>query len=184
MSRKQSKQSRGKAPASTAAGGARAANSMSRRTWLAVATGGAVLALGGERWFRWSNPRVLDAAKTPIVVYASPSCACCNAWMSHMADNKFDVAKELVSDVSPLKKRYGVPESLWSCHTAVVGGYIIEGHVPADLVQKVVTERTNIVGLAAPGMPAGSPGMEGLRREPYDVISFTRDGAIAVYASR
>lgn len=184
MSRKQSKQIRGKAPTSTTVRGARAANTMSRRQWLAVAAGGAVLALGGERWWRWRNPRVLDANRTPIVVYASPSCVCCHAWMNHMTDNGFDVAKELVSDVSPLKKRYGVPETLWSCHTAVVGRYIIEGHVPADLVQQVLAERVNIVGLAAPGMPAGSPGMEGLRREPYDVISFTRDGAIAVYASR
>ena len=184
MSRKPAKQGRSTPRALRPARGVRSATSMSRRQWIVVAAGGAALALGGERWWRLRNPRVLDANRTPIVVYASPSCVCCHAWMNHMTDNGFDVAKELVSDVSPLKKRYGVPESLWSCHTAVVGGYIIEGHVPADLVQKVMTERANIVGLATPGMPAGSPGMEGLRREPYDVISFTRDGAIAVYASR
>jgi hypothetical protein len=90
-----------------------------------------------------------------------------------------------VNDVTPYRKKYGVPASLASCHTAVIDGYSIEGHVPADVIQKLLKEKPAIAGLAAPGMPQGSPGMEqGGPAEHYDIISFTRSGKTAVYASR
>ena len=168
----------------SSSGAANSSNMMSRRAWLGFAAGGAVVALGGERWWRWSNPRVIDATKTPVLVYASPSCACCHKWIGHLGDNGFDVTKELVVDVTPLKKKYGVPQELWSCHTAIADGYAIEGHVPADLIRKVVSERPPLAGLAVPGMPNGAPGMEGATKDRYDVISFTRTGETAVYAVR
>ncbi len=156
---------------------------VSRRAWLGVATGGAVLALGGYRW-RWFAPQAADAKATPTIVYASPTCVCCGAWMQHLERSGFDVAKKLVEDVSPVKRRYGIPEDLWSCHTAIVDGYAVEGHVPADLIQRMLDERPAIAGLAAPGMPNGAPGMEGAFRDRYEIIAFTRTGATQVYAVR
>ena len=157
---------------------------LSRRAWIGVALGGAAVALGAERWWRRTNPGVVDANVTPILVYASPSCSCCHAWMSHLQANGFRVSKELVSDVTPLKKKYHVPDRLWSCHTALVDGYIVEGHVPADVIRKVTSERPTIAGVAVPGMPNGSPGMEGSISDRYDVISFSRTGETDVYATR
>ena len=104
--------------------------------------------------------------------------------MKHLRSSGFNVSKELMADVTPMKQRYGVPEDLWSCHTAVVDGYAVEGHVPADLIQKMLLERRAIAGLAAPGMPNGAPGMEGPTRDRYEVIAFTRTGVTEVYAVR
>lgn len=157
---------------------------MTRRAWIGVAVGGAAVALGAERWWRSANPGTVDASATPILVYASPSCDCCHAWMNHLEANGFHVSKELVSDVTPLKQKYGVPQNLWSCHTAMVDGYTVEGHVPADLIRKVLADRPAFAGLAVPGMPNGAPGMEGATKERYEVVSFTRTGEANVYAVR
>lgn len=171
-------------PAGQPASGERARPSrISRRAWLGVAAGGGVLAFGGYRW-GWFAPGTADAKSTPTIVYASPTCVCCGSWMKHLDRNGFDVAKKLVDDVSPLKRKYGIPEDLWSCHTAIVDGYAVEGHVPADLIQRMLDERPAIAGLAAPGMPNGAPGMEGALRDRYEIIAFTRTGATQVYAIR
>lgn len=156
----------------------------SRRAWIGVALGGAAAALIGERWWRRSNPKFVVAGTIPITVYASPTCGCCTAWTDHLRANDFLVTVERLADVTPIKRQFGVPESLWSCHTAMVHAYTIEGHVPADLVQRLVRERPAIAGLAVPGMPNGSPGMEGAKKDPYDVLSFTADGVTRTYASR
>jgi hypothetical protein len=155
---------------------------LSRRAWIGVATGGAALALIGERW--WRSSQTADPALTPITVYASPACSCCGAWVAQLENNGFRVTSENAPDVSAFKRKYGVPEKLWSCHTAVVEGYVVEGHVPADLIHKMIKERPAIAGLAVPGMPAGSPGMEGPSKDRYDVIGFTRTGSTEVYATR
>jgi hypothetical protein len=157
---------------------------ISRRAWLGIAAGGAAVALGAGAWWRRGSSTAIASNATPILVYASPSCGCCQSWMTHLGDNGFAVRKELVADVTPLKKKYGVPDSLASCHTAVVDGYTIEGHVPADLIRKVLAERPSIAGLAARGMPNGAPGMEGLTKDRYEVIAFTSTGATEVYAVR
>lgn len=169
---------------SPADAGRTATSTMTRRAWLSLAVGGAVVALGGERWWRRHNPRRVNPNATPILVYASPGCRCCHEWGGHLEQAGFDVKNELVSDVTPLKRKYGVPEQLWSCHTAVVDGYTVEGHVPADLIQQMLAERPTIAGLAAPGMPNGAPGMEGPTKVRYEVISFTRAGDTQVYAVR
>jgi len=160
------------------------ATRLTRRAWLGVAAAGGVLALGASRWWLGRMPWAADPNATKILVYASPTCDCCRAWMRHLKGNGFSVTKRLMSDVTPMKQKLGVPEDLWSCHTAVVEGYAIEGHVPADLIQKMLLERRAIAGLAAPGMPNGSPGMEGPTRDRYEVIAFTRTGATEVYAVR
>ncbi|MET0642832.1 MAG: DUF411 domain-containing protein [Candidatus Binatia bacterium] len=83
-----------------------------------------------------------------------------------------------------MKSKYGVPQRLYSCHTALIDGYVIEGHVPADLIKRILKERPSIVGLAVPGMPVGSPGMEGPNPEPYEVLTFDKQGRTTVYARR
>ncbi len=128
------------------------------------------------------QPRVSDAAD--LVVYKSPTCGCCKKWVKHMRENGFSVEVHEQYNVTPRKDEYGVPRKLRSCHTATIGGYVVEGHVPADVVRQLLEEQPAVAGVAVPGMPMGSPGMEGFRKDPYDVVSFTRTGKTGIYASR
>ncbi len=106
--------------------------------------------------------------------------------MGHLQANGFRVQKKDVfgKQFTDVKSKYGVPQRLYSCHTAVIDGYVIEGHVPADLIKRILKERPAIVGLAVPGMPVGSPGMEGPKPEPYEVLTFDKQGRTTVYARR
>ena len=124
----------------------------------------------------------LTAAAAEMMVYKSPSCGCCSAWVDHMKANGFEVKVENVQDLNAVKQRHGVTRELASCHTAVVDGYEIEGHVPAADVERLLTEKPAVVGLAVPGMPMGSPGMEGPRSEPYNVISFDKSGNSKIFS--
>ncbi|HUF66334.1 MAG TPA: DUF411 domain-containing protein [Gemmatimonadaceae bacterium] len=128
-------------------------------------------------------PARADVAHT-AVVYKDANCGCCTKWVDHIRDAGFTAVSNDVTDLDAIKARYGVPRSLGSCHTAEIGGYIVEGHVPADLIRKMLDEKPDIAGIAVPGMPVGSPGMEYTYTEPYDVIAFTKSGATSVYAKR
>lgn len=122
-----------------------------------------------------------------ITVYKGPTCGCCNAWIEHMKEHGFRVTAvdvDAASDLMQLKVRHGITPKLAACHTALVDDYVIEGHVPADLVTRLLAERPAIEGLAVPGMPMGSPGMEGPRKDPYDVLAFDAQGRTTVYAER
>jgi hypothetical protein len=124
-------------------------------------------------------------APVEVVVYKSPTCGCCAKWVDHMRANGFKVTVHDVENVDPVKTSNGVPASLASCHTALVQGYVVEGHVPADVVQRLLKEHPSIVGIAAPGMPAGAPGMEmGGRKDKLDIIAFDKAGHTSVYTSR
>jgi hypothetical protein len=126
-----------------------------------------------------------DAAAPPaMTVYRSPTCGCCKKWVEHARAAGFRVSVKDLDDLSEVKAMLGVPAALQSCHTAVVASYVVEGHVPADLVKRMLAQRPKIVGIAVPGMPIGSPGMEGGTPERYDVIAFERTGATRVYARR
>jgi hypothetical protein len=151
---------------------------MNRRNWLrALATTGAAIVI--------SNPRDLFAAAAPrMVIYKTPSCGCCAKWVDHIKAAGFTPVIKDLDDVSGIKKNQGVPETLWSCHTALVEGYAIEGHVPADLIKRLIAERPKLVGLAVPGMPQGSPGMETGRKDSYDVVAWEKGGKMRVYARR
>lgn len=118
-----------------------------------------------------------------MVVYKSPTCGCCERWVEHMRASGFQVVVHDTADVAPVKARAGVTAALASCHTAFVDGYAIEGHVPAADVRRLLRERPNVAGLAAPGMPNGSPGMEGMGHDAFDVLAFTRDGGSTVFAA-
>lgn len=119
-----------------------------------------------------------------VVVYKSPTCGCCVEWIEHMEDAGFSVEVQNRRDLVPIKREFGIPGRMQSCHTARVGGYLVEGHVPADLVTRMLDEKPYIKGLAVPGMPMGSPGMEGPRKDPYDVIAIGNDGRLQVFARR
>ncbi len=130
-------------------------------------------------------PTVLIAQTRPqLEVWKDPNCGCCQDWVIHMQAKGFDV-KVHDSGNSAARKRLGVPDQLGSCHTARVGGYAIEGHVPAREVQRLLRERPAAIGLAVPGMPVGSPGMDGAiygeRKDPYDVVLIGRNGGTRVY---
>lgn len=118
-----------------------------------------------------------------VVMYKDPNCGCCGKWAEHMRENGFDVREVATSGMQEIKQDAGVPRALNSCHTAKVGGYIVEGHVPAEDVKRLLSERPELTGIAAPGMPLGSPGMEGpYAAQQYDVVGFSRDGKTAVFS--
>jgi hypothetical protein len=122
-----------------------------------------------------------------VIVYKSPTCGCCSAWIEHLESEGFDVEGVDIAayaELSRKKVEHGVPGNLGSCHTARVAGYTIEGHVPGDVVARLLREQPDdIVGLAVAGMPIGSPGMEGPNPEVYDVIAFDAEGNQRVYAT-
>ena len=157
---------------------------LSRRSFLAraAALAGGASVLAGARALAAAEP----LKPVEVTVYKSPTCGCCVKWVDHLKANKaFRVVTRDMPDVAPIKDNLGVPVALRSCHTAVVGGYAFEGHVPGDLVARVLRERPKIAGLAVPGMPVGSPGMEmGGQKDAYDVVAFTRAGKTSVYAKR
>ncbi len=125
------------------------------------------------------------AAPSPVItVYKDPGCQCCVKWIKHLSANGFVSTVHDVADMDTIKRTMGVPRALQSCHTAVVDRYVIEGHVPADVIKKFLQAKPASLGLAAPGMPKGSPGMEVGATDHYDVVAFERDGSSRVYAKR
>jgi hypothetical protein len=119
-----------------------------------------------------------------ITVYKSPACGCCKKWVNHLEANGFQVDTIEMQDLRMIKSMSGIAPKNASCHTAKVAGYVVEGHVPAADIKRMLTERPDIHGLVVPGMPMGSPGMEGPRKEAYEVLSIQQDGSTRVYARR
>lgn len=119
---------------------------------------------------------------TLVQVYKSPTCGCCSKWIDHLRAAGFTVQATNVPDVNPYKREYGLPPQLASCHTAIVEGYVVEGHVPADDVIKMLRQKPDIKGIAVPGMPMGSPGMESPNPQRYETIAFDAAGVTTVFA--
>lgn len=119
-----------------------------------------------------------------ITVYKDPNCGCCKNWVDHIRAAGYTATVHDTADMATVKSSMGVPSALESCHTARVGSYTIEGHVPADVIDRLLKEKPVAMGLAVPGMPMGSPGMEGGTKEKYDVMLFDKSGKSRVYASR
>lgn len=117
-----------------------------------------------------------------VEVFKSPACGCCAKWVEHMQKNGFAVVSRDVGDVPAARQALGMPERFASCHTARVGAYVVEGHVPADDVRRLLGEKPKAIGLAAPGMPQGSPGMESPRPQPYETLLVGADGSATVFA--
>jgi hypothetical protein len=150
---------------------------MYRREFVRVSVGAGAVLVG--------LPSLLLALDAPVkmTVYKSASCGCCKEWVAYMQGEGFSASVVDMNDLSEIKRSSGVPAKLESCHTALVGGYVIEGHVPADLVRKVLAEKPKISGLAVPGMPVDAPGM-GHGKTPYDVIAWDKTGRTSVFAKR
>lgn len=126
----------------------------------------------------------LTHAAAPIHVYKNPDCGCCNAWVDHLKAAGFSVQVTETADASSVRKRFGMPERFAGCHTATLEGYVLEGHVPAVDIKRLLTMKPQAIGLSVPGMPVGSPGMEfGDRRDPYQVLLIDRRGGERVFAS-
>lgn len=127
-----------------------------------------------------------QAAGAPqsMTVFKSPTCGCCTAWIEHVEKAGFKCTVRDFADLTEVKRTFGIPRALESCHTAQIGSYVVEGHVPADLILKMLREKPAGRGLAVPGMPIGSPGMEGGTPERYQVLFLNKDGTTRVYATR
>ncbi|ODV26553.1 MAG: metal-binding protein [Rhodanobacter sp. SCN 68-63] len=140
--------------------------------------------------FRVITGLVLAALMVPALamassaeVYRDPSCGCCGAWIHYLQANGYTVVTHEDQPMAAVKARLGVPADAASCHTALIGGYVIEGHVPVQDIQRLLTEHPDARGLAAPGMPMGSPGMEMGTPVRYDVLLIARDGSTRVFAT-
>ena len=156
---------------------------LTRRAWLARMAG---TALSGAA-MTTLLPRISAAAPKPtaITVYKDPSCGCCKKWVEHLKAAGFTPTVHDTPDMPTVRTSMGVPAALQSCHTARVGGYTIEGHVPADEIKRLLREKPAGAGLAVPGMPMGSPGMEmGSMKDKFDVMLFDKNGKSRVFASR
>ena len=150
-----------------------------RQVWLASAIGiaAATVSVAAARSVAGEPP-------VDILVYKSPTCGCCSKWIDHLKANGFNVTATDVPDMAAVHRQNGVPDPLISCHTALVDSYVIEGHVPADVIQRLLKEKPRVHGLTIPGMPASAPGMDAKPPVPYEVLTFQRDGKTAVYERR
>ena len=121
-------------------------------------------------------------AETQVEVFKSPRCGCCGKWIEHLQQNGFQVNTREVNDVPATRKKLGMPDRLGSCHSARVGDYVIEGHVPAADIQRLLKEKPKALGLAVPAMPPGSPGMETAKPVPYETLLVEADGSTRVFS--
>ncbi len=138
--------------------------------------------------FGYSHVATAAIQPESVTVWKTPTCGCCKDWVIHMRKEGFNVVANDVADTAPIRQKLGLPAKFGSCHTAQAGGYVIEGHVPASEVKRLMREKPAAIGLAVPGMPVGSPGME-MRgemlgvRDAFDVVLVTADGSSRVYQS-
>jgi hypothetical protein len=131
-----------------------------------------------------SLPSLAKASLPTVEVFKNPDCGCCGAWVDHLKAAGFAVRVHETPDPGAVRKRHGIPDSLGSCHTGVVGGYAVEGHVPADEIKRLLAQKPPAAGLSVPGMPAGSPGMEaGSRKDPFQVLLIDKAGRSSVFAT-
>jgi hypothetical protein len=132
----------------------------------------------------WDTPKQVLAKPVDIVVYRSPTCGCCSKWITHLKKHNFNVSDMLQQDMQAVKKQLGVPAELASCHTAVVNGYWVEGHVPADDIKTLLTAKPDVHGLSVPAMPSGTPGMEmSGRKDAFNVIALDKQNQAQIYQS-
>jgi hypothetical protein len=152
---------------------------ISRRTFVIQATGLGVALAGGSRL-----RAVTSDAPPNLTVYKSPTCGCCTKWVDHVKAAGFTTVVHDDDDMAAVKDNLGVPSKLRSCHTAQVGKYVLEGHVPAEDIRRLLQEQPRVAGLAVPGMPASSPGMAvpGEPHEPYEVLAYAPDGSTSLFA--
>ncbi|MDH3229261.1 MAG: DUF411 domain-containing protein [Alphaproteobacteria bacterium] len=150
-----------------------------RRTLRLIGTGmfAGLAALG-------ARPLMVGAATLPpVTIYKDPNCGCCGIWTTYLRERGFKVKVVMTGDMDPVKRKARVPYDLQTCHTAFMGDYVVEGHVPLPAITRLLDERPKVLGIAVPGMPAGSPGMPSVDPEPYEVFTFAANGSQSVYMS-
>lgn len=136
----------------------------------------------------WTARPSGDVTDTPstadlvVEVYKSPTCGCCHEWEAYLRSHGYTVRSIPTEDMTAIKASHGLPESTWSCHTALIGGYVVEGHVPVEAIRDLLDARPPIDAVALPGMPAGSPGMPGVKAAPFEILSIA-DGEVGVFGS-
>lgn len=131
-----------------------------------------------------SNRAIARSDSSQITVWKTASCGCCKEWVAHLRKNGFEVVTNDVKDIAPFRQKLGLAEKFGSCHTASLAGYVLEGHVPAQEIRRLLREKPTAIGLAVPGMPVGSPGMEmGSARDAFDVLLVGANGSSSVYQS-
>jgi hypothetical protein len=132
----------------------------------------------------WDQATQSYSGNKNITVYRSPSCGCCGIWIEHMKKHGFQITDIKTDDMAAIKQQHNIPENLASCHTAIIDGYVLEGHIPADDIKRFLTKKPNLVGLTVPGMPIGTPGMEsGKIKQPFAVLAFNNQGETKVFNS-
>ncbi len=131
----------------------------------------------------WDKETESYSGKREITVYRSPSCGCCGAWIEHMQKHGFKIKEDIKTDeMEAIKQKYNLPQDLASCHTAIINGYVMEGHIPADDIKHFLQQKPKFTGLAVPGMPLGTPGMEsGNRKQPFAIVAFDKKGKVEVF---
>jgi len=130
-----------------------------------------------------TSPSDAPGKKPVITVYKDPGCGCCKSWIEHLRKHGYRVDAKDSPNMTEIKRTLGVPTGLTACHTAMVNGYLIEGHVPAADIDRLLAQKPKVAGLAVPGMPAGSPGMEGAGAQRYQVLTFDKSGKTTVFAN-
>ena len=159
---------------------------MKRRPLASMVAGGALVLAAAVALLGSASASPPAVAGPAITVYKSSTCGCCALWVKHLEEAGFDVSVRETEALQAIKAEHGVGDHLASCHTALIDGYVVEGHVPADDIRSMLASRPDIVGLAVPGMIIGTPGMEiaGQPAQPYQVLAFDREGRTTVYANR
>ena len=146
-----------------------------------------IAAAGGAIWYiisdYYAHKAQAKASNKKVVMYKNPGCQCCDRWADYMEENGFTVTVNEAQNLPAIKKEHSVPQGMEACHTAFVGGYVVEGHVPADDVKRLLEEQPKVPGLVVPGMPASSPGMNTAKNKPYDVYLFDTLGRVKVFNS-
>lgn len=156
---------------------------MTLSRWIPLALAAAVaVSLGAASSEHRADPG--SAAVSVVTVYKSASCGCCGKWVDYLRANGFEVKVVDMDDLSEVKSASGVPRSLQTCHTAIVEGYVVEGHVPVDALRKLLHDRPKVAGIGVPGMPVGSPGMDGTPAQHYDVVAWDKAGKTSVFAKK
>lgn len=156
---------------------------MTLSRWIPLALAAAVAVSLGAASSEHRADRTSPAVSV-VTVYKSASCGCCGKWVDYLRANGFEVKVVDMDDLSEIKSASGVPRSLQTCHTAIVEGYVVEGHVPVDALRTLLHDRPKVAGIGVPGMPVGSPGMDGTPAQHYDVIAWDKTGKTSVFAKK
>ncbi|KAF3890220.1 MULTISPECIES: DUF411 domain-containing protein [Nostocales] len=130
----------------------------------------------------WENNIEPNLGTQEITVYRSPSCGCCGSWVKHMQKHGFQIKDIKTDEIEAIKQKYNLPQELASCHTAIIDGYVMEGHIPANDIKRFLQQKPTLAGLAVPGMPVGTPGMEvGNKKQPFAVVAFNNKGEVKLF---